>query len=114
MALIRKEMSVPFSRRSFLQTVAAAIASFFLPRSLRAARTPRFWFLHTETGNSWQVADPVAWALANAEQPILERARARLVTLDAADPQRVFRLVVRRCQLNLIEIHPRRLVVHHW
>jgi hypothetical protein len=36
------------------------------------------------------------------------------VTLDAADPQRVLRVVVRRCKLNLIEIHPRRVVVHFW
>jgi hypothetical protein len=56
----------------------------------------------------------VAWALANARRPILERARARLVTLDAADPQRVLRLVVRRCRLNLPELHPERVVVHHW
>jgi hypothetical protein len=56
----------------------------------------------------------VAWALANARQPILERARERLATLDAADPQRVIRLVVRRCRLNVIEIYPERVVVHHW
>jgi hypothetical protein len=56
----------------------------------------------------------VAWALANARQPILERARERLVTLDATDPQRVVRLVVRRCGLNLLELRPRRVVVHHW
>jgi hypothetical protein len=36
------------------------------------------------------------------------------VTLDAADPQRVIRLVVRRCKLNLLEIGPGRVVVHHW
>jgi hypothetical protein len=60
------------------------------------------------------VDDPVAWALANAGQPILERARERLVTLDAADPQRVIRLVVRRCRLNLLELRPGRVVVHHW
>jgi hypothetical protein len=39
--------------------------------------------------------------------------RSGLVTLDAADPQRVIRLVVRRCRLNLIEIRPGRVVVHH-
>jgi hypothetical protein len=60
------------------------------------------------------VEDPVAWSLANAHQPILERARDRLVTLDAADSQRVIRLVVRRCRLNLIELHPGRVIVHHW
>jgi len=73
-----------------------------------------FWFLHTPTGQSWAVDDPVAWLLENARQPILERARERLVTLDAADPQRVIRLVVRRCQLNLLELRPGRVIVHHW
>jgi hypothetical protein len=56
----------------------------------------------------------VAWALDNARQPILERARERLVTLDATDPQRVVRLVVRRCRLNLLELRPGRVIVHHW
>ncbi len=73
-----------------------------------------FWFLHSPTGKSWPVDDPVAWSLENACQPILERARDRLVTLDAADPQRVIRLVVRRCKLNLLELRPGRIVVHHW
>jgi hypothetical protein len=36
------------------------------------------------------------------------------VTLDAADPQRVIRLVARRCKLNLIEVRPERVVVHRW
>jgi hypothetical protein len=107
-------MSFP-TRRTFLKTVLAAAASLFLPRILLARRNPTsFWFLHTPTGESWAVDNPVAWALANARQPILERARDRLLTLDAADPQRVIRLVVRRCGLNLLEIRPRRVVVHHW
>jgi hypothetical protein len=70
--------------------------------------------LHATTGESWQVDDPVAWALENARQPILERARERLVTLDASDPQRIIRVVVRRCKLNLLELHPGRVVVHYW
>jgi hypothetical protein len=103
------------SRRNFLQTAVAAVASLFLPRSLRAAApNPAYWFLHTESGASWPVDDPVAWALENAGKPLLERARARLVTLDAADPQRVIRLVVRRCSLNLLEVRPGRVVVHYW
>jgi hypothetical protein len=101
------------SRRTFLKTALAAAASLRLPRFL-LARGNSFWFLHAMTGESWPVDDPVAWALANSQQPILERARERLVTLDAADPQRVIRLVVRRCKLNLIELRPRRVVVHHW
>jgi hypothetical protein len=107
-------MSFP-TRRTFLQTTVAAAASLFLPRALLAGRDRRsFWFLHTETGASWPVDDPVAWVLDNARQPILERACERLVTLDASDPQRVIRLVVRRCQLNLLELRPGRVVVHHW
>ncbi len=107
-------MSFP-TRRTFLQTALAAAASLFLPRFLLARRSPRSsWFLHTPTGDSWPVDDPVTWALANARQPILERARDRLVTLGAADPQRVVRLVVRRCRLNLLELRPGRVVVHHW
>src|SRR5262245_38152171 len=103
------------NRRTFLQTVLAPATSLFLPRFLFARRNPRsFWFLHMPTGEARAVDDPVAWALANAGQPILERARERLVTLDAADPQRVIRVVVRRCALNLLELRPGRIVVHHW
>ncbi len=107
-------MSFP-TRRTFLQTALAAAASLFLPGFLLARRNPSsFWFLHTPTGDSWAVDDPVAWSLAKARQPILERARERLLTLDAADPQRVIRLVTRRCQLNLLELRPEQVVVHHW
>jgi hypothetical protein len=75
---------------------------------------PSYWFIHTPTGETWPVGDPVAWSLENARQPILERARERLVMLDAADPQRIIRVVVRRCGLNLLELRPGRIVVHHW
>jgi len=62
------------TRRTFLQTALAASASLFLPRFLLARRNPRsFWFLHSPSGESWAVDDPVAWALANARQPVLER-----------------------------------------
>jgi len=102
-------------RRTFLQTTAAAIVSFFLPRGLRAGEKPKpFWFLHTQTGESWPVLDSVGWCLENAGQPILERASKGLLELTPADDQRILRLVVRRCKLNLLEIRPRRVVVHHW
>ena len=72
------------TRRTFLQTALAAAASLCLPRFLRARAKPRsFWFLHTASGESWAVDDPVVWSLEKARQPILERARERLVTLDA-------------------------------
>jgi hypothetical protein len=103
------------TRRTFLQTTLGAAASLFLPRFLLAEGNPRsFWFLHTPTGEPWAVDNPVAWALENAREPIMERARERLLTLDAADPQRVIRLIVRRCSLNLLELRPGRVVVHHW
>src|SRR5579871_3936473 len=110
------EMSMPLpSRRTFLQTALAAAASVFLPKFLLTEKRPRsFWFLHTGSGEAWAVDDPVAWSLENARTPILKRARERLVTLDAADPQRVIRLVVRRCRLNLLELRPGRVAVHHW
>ncbi len=108
-------MSHQPSRRSFLKTAVAAVASFFLPRILLARHNPTsFWFLDSSTGESWPVDDPVAWSLENARQPVLERARDRLVTLCSADPQRVIRLVVRRCKLNLIESATGLVVVHHW
>jgi len=104
-------MSFP-TRRTFLQTAVAAAASLFLPGGVRAGGTSGF--LHAPTGESWAVEDPVAWSLENTGQPVLERARERLVTLTAADPQRVIRLVVRRCRLNLLEFRPGRVVVHFW
>src|SRR5262249_3139105 len=99
---------------TFLQTTLAAAASF-LPGGVRVGGTSgSFWFLHASTGESWAVEDPVVWSLGNAGQPVLERARERLLTLDAADRERIVRLVVRRCRLNLIEIQPQRVVIHHW
>jgi len=102
------------NRRHFLKS-AAAIAALLLPRSL-FAKTPdhRFHFIHADTLNSWPVADPVAWAVKNKHEPILERAAEGLAKLTAGDGDRVIRLVVRRCRLNLLEIHPEQIVVHHW
>jgi hypothetical protein len=105
---------MPFpTRRTFLQTTLAAAASLFLPRFL-LSRGNSFWFLHAPTGEAWAVDDPVAWALENAGQPILERASAGLGKLTPADDQRIVRLVTRRCKLNLIELHPGQVIVHHW
>jgi hypothetical protein len=44
----------------------------------------------------------------------MERASAGLRKLTPADGQRIIRLVTRRCRLNLIELRPRRVVVHFW
>jgi hypothetical protein len=54
------------------------------------------------------------WSLQNARRPILERASERLLKLTPDDGDRIIRLVVRRCRLNLLELHPDRVVVHHW
>ena len=103
------------SRREFLKATAAAFGTLLLPRSLRVGvddRSP--WFFHAIKGDSWPVADPVAWSLENALQPTLGRASEGLLKLTPAYGERVIRLVTRRCSLNLIERHPDRIVVHHW
>ena len=74
----------------------------------------RFFFLHILSGESWEVADPARWCLENARTPLLERARERLLTLTAADRERIVRLVARRCDLRLVEMGPERVVVHYW
>jgi hypothetical protein len=109
-------MSAPDpTRRHFLQTTAAAIGSLILPRSLYA-RTPdrSFWFIHADSCTFWPVADPVEWSLKNSHEPVLERATEGLAKLTTDDGDRIIRLVVRRCRLNLLEVHPERVVVHHW
>jgi hypothetical protein len=110
------------TRRGFLQLAALAAASIAMPTLFAPRRKPKsFWFLHGPTGKCWPVDDPVAWSLKNAGEPILERARDRLVTLDGSDANRVIRLVTRRCSLNLIEVWPsalplwpERVTVHYW
>jgi len=103
------------SRRDFLQAGVLAAGSLILPRSL-FARTPdhSFHFIHGDTLDSWPVADPVVWCLQNARQPILGRAAEGLAKLGREDAERVIRLVVRRCGLNLLEVRPASVVVHHW
>ena len=105
-------LSAQPTRREFIQTAAVAVGSLFLPRGLRA--NEKSWFVHTQTGESWAVDDPVSWCLHNAHQPILEQAQQGLLNLTDNDRDRVIRLVTRRCSLNLIEIISDRVVVHHW
>jgi hypothetical protein len=108
-------MSHQPNRRFFLKSTVGVIASFSLPEFLTVRETPRsFWFLQANTGNSWPVADPVLWSLSNARQPVLERASMRLLKLTPTDDTRIIRLVVRRCKLNLLELHSDQVVVHHW
>ena len=101
------------NRRQFLQTIT--VASLILPKSLLATNSDHaFHFMHVDTLNSRSVADPVQWALENVHDPILEHASERLGKLTSNDGNRIVRLVVRRCSLNLVELHPGRAEVHHW
>lgn len=102
-------------RRHFLKTTAAAIATLILPKSLLAT-TPdhSFWFIHAHTGDTWPVADPVSWSLENARQPVLDRAAEGLRKLTPSDGDRIVRLVVRRCGLNLLEVQADQVVIHYW
>jgi hypothetical protein len=102
------------SRRDFLQAGVIAAGSLILPRSLFATTPSHFHFIHTDTLNSWPVADPVTWTLKNRGQPILERASTGLAKLTQGDGDRIIRLIVRRCDLNLIEIQPQLVTVQHW
>ena len=101
------------NRREFLQT-PAAIAGSFLPKSRLATTDHRFHFIQTDTLNHWPVANPVQWSLQNAHEPILARAAEGLGKLTVSDGERIIRLVVRRCSLNLLEVQPGRVVVDHW
>jgi hypothetical protein len=108
-------MSHQPSRRDLLKITAAAIASLILPRNLFAGKPNKsFWFIHANTGASWPVDDPVQWSLENARQPVLERAAEGLRKLTPSDGDRIVRLVVRRCRLNLLELHPGQVEVQHW
>lgn len=103
------------NRREILQSVAATLTTWLLPSRLFA--TPdahRFYFIQIDTQHSWPTADSVAWALKNRGQPILERAAEGLANLTEDDGERIIRLLVRRCGLNLLELRPQMVVAHHW
>jgi hypothetical protein len=77
-------------------------------------KTNRFWFIHGQTGTTFQVDDPISWCVQHRDEGILAPARDRLVTLGPADADRIVRLVVRRCKLTLLDVRPRRVLVHFW
>jgi hypothetical protein len=97
-------MSTEPNRREFLQTSAVAVGSLFLPTDLSAKVD--LWFVRTDTDGSWRLNNP--------SQPVLERAHQRLLKMPADDRDRIIRLVVRRCDLNLAEVQPGRVIVHFW
>lgn len=103
------------SRREFLQTTATIAGSLLLPQSIFAsAPDPGFHFIHTDTLDTWPVADPVQWSLEHANDPMLARAAEGLSKLTVSDGEKIIRLVVRRCSLNLLELQPGSVAVHHW
>lgn len=102
------------NRREFLQTSAAIAGSLLLPTSIFAKPSSNFHFIHTDTLNSWPVADPVQWSLAHAHEPILARAAEGMAKLSVGDGDRIIRLVLRRCSLNLLEVLSESVVVHNW
>lgn len=102
------------NRRECLQTSAAIAGSLILPKAVFATPDHRFHFIHADSCNHWPIADPVHWSLENAHEPILVRAAEGLGKLSSSDGDRIIRLVVRRCSLNLIEVLPGRVVVDHW
>ncbi len=103
------------SRRDVLKSLAATHAAWLFPHRLFAStRAPRFHFIDTDTLTSWPVASPVSWVSRNRSQPILERAAEGLANLTPDDGERIIRLVARRCGLNLLELRPDEVTVHHW
>lgn len=102
------------NRREFLQTTAAIAGSLILPKAVLATSAPNFHFLHVDSYKDWPVADPVLWSLGNAHEPILERAAQGLAKLSVGDGDRIIRLVLRRCSLNLLEVLSESVVVHNW
>jgi hypothetical protein len=103
------------TRRDLLKSVAATLTAWLLPHRLFATpHAHRFHFIKIDPNHSWPVSDPVAWALKNQGQPILERAAEGLAKLTVNYRNRVVRLIVRRCDLKLLELRPDLVVVHHW
>ena len=103
------------NRREFLQTTAAIAGSLLLPQGI-FAKTPdqRFFFIHTDTLNHCPVADPVQWSIEHAHGPILTRAAEGLSKLTQNEGDRIIRLVVRRCSLNLLEVQWNKVHVQFW
>lgn len=101
------------NRREFLQSTAAVSVSCILPQ-IPVPPAANFHLIQTDTLTSWSVTDPIEWSLQNADQPILARAADRLGKLTKEDDQRIVRVVVRRCGLNLVEIESNEVTAHYW
>ena len=103
------------TRREFLHTTAAFAGPLILPTKIFAKQSDStFHFVRTESLNSWPVPDPVQWSLQNAHDPILARAADGLNKFTHNDGDRIIRLVLRRCSLNLLKIQSNRVHVQFW
>jgi hypothetical protein len=102
------------NRREFLQASAAIAGGSLVPHSLFASPIPTCHFIQATTLNSWPIANPAQWCLNHKHDPILERAYDGLRSLSINDSDRIIRLVVRRCGLNLIHVQPNQVTIHHW
>jgi len=102
------------NRREFLQTIAAITGVSLLPTNRLTTTAPTFFFIHTNSEDSFQIANPVQWCLDHAQKPILDRASDGLRNLSTGDSERIIRLVVRRCGLNLVEVQSNQVTIHHW
>lgn len=101
------------NRREFLQSTAAITGSFILPTILVAKPSSNFHFIHADSCKHWPV-NPVSWSLQYAHDPILARAADGLGTLTPDDGDRIVKLVLRRCSLNLLEVHEHKVQVQFW
>lgn len=109
------------TRRKFLQTTATITGALVLPTSLFGLSSSQsnpsknsFLFIHNNTLETWSVADPIEWCLENRNNPILKRASEGLANLSTNDGDRIIRLVVRRCRMNLLEFKSNQITMHYW
>jgi hypothetical protein len=73
-----------------------------------------YFFLHVPSSRSWPTDNPHKWLINRRDDEILAEARERLL-LSPNDADRCLRVVLRRCDLVLIQIvADDRIVVHHW
>jgi hypothetical protein len=102
------------NRREFLQTSAAIAGSVLLPKAVFATPNHRFHFIHVDSCKHWLIAEPVQWSLEHAHEPIFARAAEGLSKLTTSDGDRIIRLFVRRCSLNLLEVQGNKVHVQFW
>lgn len=100
------------SRRDFLRSSIGACAPDLYRVKLKCPADHSI--LDPVTGHFWQVKDPVEWSFQNVDKAVLARARNGLRSLLPTDSDRIQRLLVRRCGINLIRINTRSIEVQYW